>query len=86
MTSRAQSRSRTPLIIPDVNQDTGDGGRESVSLGTGRGVGSWLQRRASPELGMWTQEGASQRPVHPTSSAMLLTWMQGVPRGSLGAI
>lgn len=27
-----------------------------------------------------------QRPVHPASNAMLLTWMQGVPRGSLGAI
>ena len=60
MTSRVPNRNRTPLIIPDVNQDNGDGGRESVSLGTGRGVGSWLQRRASPELGMWTQEGASR--------------------------
>ena len=33
MTSRVQSGSRTPLILPDVNQDSGDRGRERCEPG-----------------------------------------------------
>lgn len=45
MTSRVQSGSRTPPILPDVNQDSGDRGRErkrsEVSV-SNRGVsGAW---------------------------------------------
>lgn len=86
MTSRVQNRSRTPLVIPDVNQDNGDGGREKCEPGDRKRSGISASKKGISRAWEVDTEGVSQMSVHPTSNAMLLTWMQGVPRGSLGAI
>lgn len=86
MTSRVQNRTRTPLIRPDVNQDSGDGGREKCEPGDRERSGILASKKGISRAWDVDTRRSITMPIHPTSNAMLLTWMQGVPRGSLGAI